>query len=55
MAVYQATCHSPDNNDPDRRLQGLGGVGWRFGIDEIIRRIQNGPDRFWTSAQGKSV
>lgn len=56
MTDYQATCHTPDNLDPDRRLQGLGGSGWNHGIDDIIRRIQNRTDRFWTTTpQGQSV
>lgn len=37
--VYYATCHTPDNNDYDRRIQGLGGHTWRFNIDRIIYMI----------------
>ncbi len=55
MTDYQATCHTPDNADPDRRLQGLGGLGWRHSIDTIIANIQSGRDRYWTTANGQSV
>ena len=42
MAIYYATCHTPDNNDSDRRIQGLGGsFGW-FTIDAIIHMIDVG-------------
>ena len=42
MAIYYATCHTPDNNDADRRIQGLGGAGWWDNIDNIIRCIDYG-------------
>lgn len=42
MATYYATCHTPDNYDADRRIQGLGGTGWWDNIDNIIRTIDNG-------------
>jgi hypothetical protein len=43
MSVYYATCHTPDNNDPDRRIQGLGGpvMGW-LNVDTIILLIDQG-------------
>ena len=52
MATYYATCHTPDNLDRDRRIQGLGGTGpmgapfW-FDIDRIIGMIDSG-HHFWT-------
>ncbi len=56
MTTYQATCHTPDSNDPDRRLQGLGGSGWKHGIDTIIAGIQSGADKYWTTtSKGESV
>lgn len=55
---YQVTCHKPDNNDPDRRLQGLGGPGgqgWYLPINSLITLINDG-DQFWTvNQQGNSV
>lgn len=48
MATYYATCHSPDNSDLDRRIQGLGGSGWWWGIDTIIAMIDQG-HQFYTS------
>lgn len=65
MAVYRVTCHTPDNEDEDRRLQGLGGVGpvgagiaptprfWHD-IDTIIGMIWEG-DRFYVSVAGQNV
>jgi hypothetical protein len=48
MATYYATCHSPDNSDLDRRIQGLGGSGWWWNIDTIILMIDQG-HLFYTS------
>lgn len=53
MGTFQVNCHKPDNDDPDRRLQGLGGPadgGWYRPIDVLISLIENG-DRFWTIDQ----
>ena len=43
MYTYYATCHTPDNNDTDRRIQGLGGpvMGW-LNVDTIILMIDQG-------------
>jgi hypothetical protein len=58
MATFQVTCHKPDNSDPDRRIQGLGGTsggGWYREIDFLISLIERG-DRFWTTDRnGNSV
>ena len=42
MAIYYATCHTPDNGDTDRRIQGLGGSFGRYTVDQIILMINNG-------------
>lgn len=45
MTTYRVDCHTPDNSDQDRRLQGLGGIlpsRWYFGIDTIIHMIDQG-------------
>ncbi|WP_374406271.1 DUF3892 domain-containing protein [Pelagerythrobacter sp.] len=47
MATFYATCFTPDNQDTDRRIQGLGGVGWWYSIDTIIAYIAAG-DIFYT-------
>ena len=50
MTTFRADCHTPDNADTDRRLQGLGGttpVAWWYGIDTIIAMIGRG-DTFYT-------
>jgi hypothetical protein len=49
MATYYASCHTPDNFDLDRRIQGLGGHGWGWlQIDTIIQMIGQG-HTFYTS------
>lgn len=52
MADLQATCHTPDNNDADRRIQGLGGHGWRYSVDDIIRHIEGRVHTYWTRVNG---
>lgn len=49
MSDYFVYCHTPDNNDPDRRIQGLGFFGAPNGtvaqwlpIDTIIAFIDAG-------------
>lgn len=45
MTTYRVDCHTPDNADLDRRLQGLGGTtpsSWWFTIDTIISMIDQG-------------
>jgi hypothetical protein len=55
MADYQVTCIRPDGADADRRIDRLGGPGWNESIDSVIRAIDSGTHRFWTSVQGRSV
>ena len=53
--TFQVTCHTPDNADKDRRLQGVGGNGWYRTVDQMIMLIE-GDDKFWTVDQsGNSV
>ncbi len=49
MATHYATCCTPDNNDIDRRIQGLGGAGWWYNIDTIIYMIDVQKHVFYTS------
>ena len=42
MATFYATCHTPDNGDTDRRIQGLGGSFGRYTVDQIILMINDG-------------
>ena len=55
MASYQVTCHTPDNADLDRRLQGLGGPNWWDTIDNIIRFIESRQHDFWVMVRGQRV
>ncbi len=58
MGTYQITCHTPDNADKDRRMQGVGGPaggGWYRDVSSMITLIKGG-DKFWTVDQkGNSV
>ncbi len=55
MADYQVTCIRRDGTDLDRRIDRLGGPGWNDHIDNVIRWIETGAHRFWTSVGGRSV
>lgn len=46
--TFYVTCHTPDNTDPDHRIQGVGGgFGW-YPVDTVIRMIRQG-HTFYTS------
>lgn len=50
MTVYTVSCHTPDNNDADRRMQGIGGTSpWSFrhSVDEVIRNIEMIGDSYY--------
>lgn len=54
IPAYQVTCHTPDNADADRRIQGLGGPGnggWYQDIDTLIANIEARVYRLWTTDQ----
>lgn len=57
--AHQVTCHTPDDADADRRLEGLGGPGgggWYRDIDFLIEGIEAGTYDLWTVApDGQSV
>lgn len=36
MADFQVTCVTPDGSDPDRRIDGLGGLNWYASTDDVI-------------------
>ena len=51
LPTHQVTCHKPDNADPDRRIQGLGGPGgsgWYLDIDTLITAIENKQYLLWS-------
>ncbi len=51
MADYQVTCVIPDGRDLDRRIDALGGPGWRDTIDNVIRCLKLG-HTFWVRVNG---
>lgn len=55
MADYRVTCIRRDGTDQDRRIDALGGPEFHDTIDNVIRFIQAGTHRFWTSVNGASV
>lgn len=52
MAEYEVTCIVPDGNDPDRRIDAIGGYRWNLKIDEAIQHIESGVNSFYTNQQG---
>lgn len=56
MTDYQVTCTKKDGADADRRIDALAGPQFKQSpIDDVIRWIDSGQHRFWTSVDGKSV
>ena len=63
MGDYRIDCIKRDTAaDSDRRIDRFGGpmpdqdgVRWNDTIDNVIRMIDSGAHRFWTSVNGKSV
>lgn len=55
MAELRVTCIRRDGTDADRRIDGIGGVGFYHTIDQAIAFILNGTNQYWTHVQGKSV
>ena len=55
MASFQATCHSPDDINAERRIRGLGGQGWWFPTEAIIQMIENRQHEFWVSIDNQRV
>ena len=41
---HLVSCHVPDNADLDRRMQGIGGVGWYMSVDEVLIRMDRGEE-----------
>ncbi len=57
---HQVHCHKPDNNDADRRIQGIGGANpdgtrWYLPIDDAISAIETNKYSFFVRVQGKEV
>jgi hypothetical protein len=49
MADYQITCITPDQSDPDRRIDAVGGPAFgTIPLDTAIRWIRELGHRFWT-------
>lgn len=50
----QVTCvNKPHRDSPHEHITHLGGNGWRWTLDEVIRRIENRTDTFYTYVGGK--
>ena len=56
MASYQVTCiNKQPRNDPHEGITHLGGAGWKFTRADVINRINNKSDSFYTSVGGKTA
>lgn len=51
---YNVNCHVPDNADPDRRMQGIGGIGWYMRVDEVLANLDRG-ETFYVNVAGRQV
>lgn len=58
-ARHEVTCIKPDGNDPDQRIDAIGGATgstsggpWTLDIDRAIAKIEDGTYEFWTRGGG---
>lgn len=50
----EISCIIPDGNDPDRRIDAVGGVGWTKDEDAVIAEIEAGA-KYFVEVDGKEV
>ena len=50
----QITCIVPDGDDPDRRIDAVGGAGWQKSEDTVIEEIENG-EKYFVDVDGTKV
>lgn len=57
MAVrLEITCIvKTDRSNPHERIQAVGDNGFRYTQPDVIRRIENGTNTFWTRGGGKQA
>jgi hypothetical protein len=57
MAPQQIKCITklPNHQDRHRRIQFVGGTGWRASEDVAIANVKRDPQAYYVSEQGKSV
>ena len=54
MSDVQVTCiNKPDRQSAHEGITHLGGTGWRWTRDQVIRSIENGTNTFFTNVEGK--
>lgn len=49
---HQVTCTIKDGPDNDRRIDAIGGFGWKLGQDQAIAAIERGEYTFYTIFNG---
>lgn len=57
MALRQITCITkhPNHQDRHRRIQAVGGSGWRDSEETAIANVKRDPNAYHVSEQGRSV
>jgi hypothetical protein len=53
----QITCITklPNHQDRHRRIQAVGGTGWKDAEETAIANVKRDPQAYWVTEQGKSV
>jgi len=57
MAARQIKCITklPNHQDRHRRIQAVGGTGWKETEETAIANVKRDPESYFVSEQGKSV
>jgi Protein of unknown function (DUF3892) len=50
----EISCIIPDSNDPDARIDGVGGLDWTKDEDTVIAEIEGGA-KYFVNVDGKEV
>jgi Protein of unknown function (DUF3892) len=50
----EISCIIPDSNDPDSRIDGVGGPGWTKDEDTVIAEIEGGA-KYYVEVDGREV
>ena len=51
----QITCIVRDGDDPDNRIDSVGGSGWQKSEDTVIAEINSGEESYFVEVEGDRV
>jgi hypothetical protein len=55
LMATEITCIVPDGSDPDRRIDEVGGAGWKKNEDTVIAEIEDEGGEYFVDVDGEQV